>query len=65
MFWRSAHDDSLDAEASVGQMEVVLGAKRDPAPLGHSPVNDALIEVAVGRKTSRDMRCGALNYLAL
>jgi hypothetical protein len=53
VFGGSAHDASLAPEALVGQMEVVLGAKRDSWPLSAiRQFGDTLIEVAVGRKKS-------------
>jgi hypothetical protein len=53
VFGGSAHDASLAPEALVGQMEAVLGAKRDSWPLSViRRFSDALIEVAVGRKKS-------------
>jgi molecular chaperone DnaK (HSP70) len=53
VFDSSAHDASLAPEALVGQMEAVLGAKRDSWPLSViRRFSDALIEVAVGRKKS-------------
>jgi len=53
VFGDSAHDASLAPEALVGQMEAVLGAKRDSWPLSAiRRFSDALIEVAVGRKKS-------------
>jgi molecular chaperone DnaK (HSP70) len=53
VFGGSAHDASLAPEALVGQMEAVLGAKRDSWPLSAiRRFSDALIEVAAGRKKS-------------
>ncbi len=52
-FGDSAHNASLTPEALVGQMEAVLGAKRDSWPLlAIRRFGDALIEVAAGRKKS-------------
>ena len=52
-FGDSAHNASLTLEALVGQMEAVLGAKRDSWPLfAIRRFGDALIEVAAGRKKS-------------
>ena len=53
VFGGSAHDASLAPEALVGQMEVILGAKRDSWPLSAiRRFGDTLIEVASGRKKS-------------
>src|SRR5207302_9082388 len=53
VFGGSAHDASRAPEALVGQMEAVLGAKRDSWPLAAiRRFSDALIEVAAGRKRS-------------
>ena len=53
VFGDSAHDASLAPEALVGQMEAVLGAKRDSWPLSAiRRFSDVLIEVAAGRKKS-------------
>jgi len=53
VFGDSAHDASLAPEALVGQMETVLGTKRDSWPLSAiRQLGDTLIEVAVGRKKS-------------
>jgi molecular chaperone DnaK (HSP70) len=53
VFGGSAHDAPLAPEALVGQMEAVLGAKRDSWPLSAiRRFGDSLIEVAAGRKKS-------------
>jgi hypothetical protein len=53
VFGGRAHEASLEPEALVGQMEMVLGAKRDSWPLSAvRQFADTLIEVAVGRKES-------------
>ncbi|MGB2666917.1 MAG: Hsp70 family protein [Candidatus Acidiferrum sp.] len=53
VFGDSAPDASLAPEALVGQMEAVLGAKRDSWPVSTiRRLADALIEVAAGRKKS-------------
>ena len=53
VFGGSAHDTSPAHEALVGQMEAVLGAKRDSWPLSViRGFGDVLIEVADGRKKS-------------
>src|SRR5207245_1779569 len=53
VFGGSAHDASLAHEDLVGQMEAVLGARRDLWPLSAiRRFSDALIEVAAGRKKS-------------
>ena len=52
VFGGRAHN-SLEPEALVGQMEMVLGAKRDSWPVSAiRPLGDMLIEVAAGRKES-------------
>ena len=53
VFGGSAHDASLAPEALVGQMEAVLGTKRDSWPLpAIRRFSDVLTEVAAGRKKS-------------
>jgi molecular chaperone DnaK (HSP70) len=53
VFGGSTHDAPLTPEALIGQMEAVLGAKRDSWPLSAiRRCADVLIEVAVGRKGS-------------
>ncbi len=53
VFGGSADDASSTPEALVGQMETVLGAKRDSWPVPTiRRLADALIEVAAGRKKS-------------
>jgi molecular chaperone DnaK (HSP70) len=53
VFGGSAQDACLAPEALVGQMEVILGVKRDSWPLSAiRRFGDALIDVAAGRKKS-------------
>jgi molecular chaperone DnaK (HSP70) len=53
VFGGRAHGASLEPEALIGQMEAVLGAKRDSWPLSAiRPLGDVLIEGAAGRTES-------------
>ena len=68
VFGGSAHDASLAPEALVGQMEAVLGTKKDSWPLSViRRFSDALIKVAVGRKKSprHEMRWLSLSGFCL